>query len=102
MSGRTARRRRAKAGKKAEQVTLKDAKRLYADIMIDLMVECGIDKDSCTMEQIKDAIGECSDVFLETYDEYLTEVIYDGNADAARLDLIMLSTNGTAPILFGM
>lgn len=93
--------RRARVGKKASPVTLKDAKRLYADIMIDLMVECGIDKDACTKEQIEEAISECSDVFLETYDEYLTEVIYDGNADAAELDLIMLSVNGTAPILFG-
>lgn len=100
MSGRTARRRRAKAGKKVAPVTLKDAKRLYADVMIDLMAECGID-DRCTVEQIDGAMRECADAFLETYDEYLTEVIYGGDEDAARLDLLMLSLNGTAPILLG-
>lgn len=100
MSGKTARRKRAKAGKKAAPVTLKDAKRLYADIMIDLMAECGID-DGCTVEQINGAMSECADAFLETYDEYLTEVIYGGDEDAAKLDLLMLSLNGTAPILLG-
>ena len=102
MSGRTARRRRAESREKVAPVTLKDAKRLYADVMVDLMAECGIDRDTCAKEQMEDAIRECSDVFLETYDEYLTEVIYGGDKGAARLDLLMLSLNGTAPIMMGL
>lgn len=102
MSGKTARRARAKLGKKkAQRLVTYDTKRIFADIMLELMNEYGINQANCTNEEIMKTIAMCSDVYMETYDDYLCEVLYGGDMSAVETDLMFLGTVGTAPILFG-
>ena len=102
MSGRTARRARAERRKGREKTVSYDAKRIYADIMLELMDEAGINQANCTNDEIMQTISACSDVYMETYDEYLCEVLYDGCRAAAETDAMFLETAGIAPILLNM
>lgn len=104
MSGKTARRKRAALGIKKEKsmVTVHDAKRIYADVMLELMAEVGIDQRTCTKEQIESVIRECSDQYMETYDDYLVEVLYDGDRTAVEIDLVASQVMGMTPMLMGM
>lgn len=109
MSGKTARRKRAQLRRKAVptidelSVPSTDAKLIYADLMLELMAECGIDETTCTTEEIHRVIAECSDLFLDVYDDYLTEVLYDGDHRAVENDLMFSkASGGMLPILMGM
>lgn len=106
MSGKTARRNRAKATKKPKvtvpKVTVYDAEKVYTDVVLELMSECGIDETTCTNAEIKATMRKCSDFYLETYDDYLISVLYDGDRMAAKNDLAFIrACGGMPPILMG-
>ena len=102
MSGKTARMARQRQGlKRQKKCPVKDAKRIYANVILELMAECGINEHTSTKDEIELAIAECSDEFLPIYDEYLTDILYDGDRDAVEFDLAMSKLTGKLPILLG-
>lgn len=96
MSGKTARRaRKAKGSKKAPRYKTYDAKLIYANLMLEMMAAQGISERTHSKEEIDDTIKACCDVFNDVYDEYLVDVLYDGDRDTAEAEAELAVVTGT-------
>ncbi len=97
MSGKTARRaRKADGRRKAPHYKAYDAKLIYANLMLEMMAAQGISERTHTKQEIDDTIAACCNVFNDVYDEYLVEILYDGDRDTAELDALTMAVSGSS------
>lgn len=68
-----------------------EAKRLFADVMSDVMTEMGHDRNNYTDAELIVTVKECCTVFDEIWEEFLAEALYGNNKKERTHALIRMN-----------